>query len=98
MSPIFAFADPSGNDRKGKYAYRDIYEKCHSRGGAESSKPQVNPDAKTQAQWERVFEKKDFSELGCAEEWAALSPEELANILAYLWKHGADSPTPAKCK
>ena len=93
-----ASAEPSGNDRKGKYAYRGVYEKCMQRGEVTESKPPLSPDAKTQAQWERVFEKKDFTQFGCAPEWTALTEDELTNILAYLWKHAADSPTPAKCK
>lgn len=93
-----ALSEPAGNERKGKYSYRGVYEACQKRGEVSETKPPVNPDAKTQAQWVRVFEKKDFAAFGCATEWNALSQEELDNILAYLWKHAADSPTPAKCK
>ena len=56
------------------------------------------PDTKTQAQWTRVFEKKDFDQFGCQEEWSALSEGDLSDIYAYLHDHAADSPTPAKCK
>ena len=92
------FAGSKGNARKGKYTYRKVYEACHKSGGAESAKPAINPDEKTQAQWKRVFDKKDFEDFGCAEEWGNLSEEDLLNIFTYLHKHAADSPTPAKCK
>ncbi len=93
-----AFAELNGNERKGKYSYRKIYKSCHERGAVDTKKPPVNPDAKTRAQWERVYNKKDFSEMGCAEEWSKLSDEEILNILTYLQTYAADSPTPAKCK
>lgn len=87
-----------GNDRKGKYTYRKVYKACMERGEVDSPKPPISPDAKTQAQWTRVFEKKDFGEFGCKAEWDALSPEDLTDIYTYLHNHAADSPTPAKCK
>lgn len=87
-----------GNKRKGKYTYRKVYKACNERGEVDSPKPPVNPDAKTQAQWERAFENKDFEEFGCKQEWNALSEEDLSDIYAYLYEHAADSPTPAKCK
>ncbi len=91
-------AAPPGNDRKGKYAYRGVYDKCQKRGEVAESRPPIHPDSKTQSQWERTFEKKEFGQFGCSTEWNALSADDLENILAYLWKHAADSPTPAKCK
>lgn len=93
-----ALAEPAGNETKGKYAYRGVYQECQKRGDVESAKPLLNPDSKTQAQWERVFQDKEFQQFGCTTEWSALTPEALENIEAYLWKHAADSPTPAKCK
>lgn len=93
-----AFALDKGNNRKGKYTYRKVYKACYERGAVDSQKPALSPDTKTQAQWTRVFEKKDFEQFGCQDEWAALSPEDLADIYAYLHDHAADSPTPAKCK
>lgn len=93
-----ALALDKGNNRKGKYTYRKIYKACHERGAVDSKKPVLSPDTKTQAQWTRVFENKDFDQFGCQEEWTALSTEDLADIYAYLHDHAADSPTPAKCK
>lgn len=93
-----SFADDSGDERKGKYAYRKVYKECNNRGEVDSKKPILGPDSKTQAQWKRVFDKKKFKDFGCAEEWNKLSEQDLLNIYTYLHAHAADSPSPAKCK
>ena len=96
---IFSFAgvaiagDIDGNKRKGKYLYRKTYKACHG----EDAVP-VSPDSKTQAQWVRVFDKKDWKVFGCEETWSALPEEDLNDILSYLHGHAFDSPSPAKCK
>lgn len=87
-----------GNSRKGKYTYRNVYKSCFERGAVESKKPPLSPDTKTQAQWTRVFDKEEFDQFGCKEEWSALSDKELNDIYSYLHDHAADSPSPAKCK
>jgi hypothetical protein len=92
------FGAEGGNMRKGKYTYRKVYETCHARGAAESTKPKVNPDSHTQAEWKQIFKEKRFNEFGCQEEWSALNPEQIQDIFAYLFNHASDSPTPAKCK
>ena len=100
---IFSFtggvlAAEKGNSRKGKYTYRKVYKSCFERGEVKSQKPPLSPDTKTQAQWTRVFDKNDFDQFGCKEEWSALSEKDLGDIYAYLHDHAADSPSPAKCK
>jgi hypothetical protein len=92
-----AFALEKGNQRKGKFTYRNIYKTCMKRGDVDSPRPMMNPDAKTRDQWTRVFEKKDFAQFGCQQEWESLSEKDLNDIYSYLWEHAADSPTPAKC-
>lgn len=87
-----------GNKRKGKYTYRKVYSACFGRGEVESKKPPVSPDTKTQAQWTQVFDKSDFEQFGCKEDWAKLGDKELSDIYTYLHDHASDSPTPAKCK
>lgn len=94
----FVGAAENGNELKGKYAYRKAYKACFERGAVESEKPPISPDAKTQAQWKRLFDKKSFEDFGCPEEWGKLSEAELKDIFAYLHAHAADSPSPAKCK
>ena len=98
LSVAFSVHAEEGDKRKGKYTYRNIYKACHEKDPAAPGSPPVNPDSKTQAQWEKVFEAKDFNQFGCPDEWAKLSEDELKNICAYLVSGAADSPTPAKCK
>ena len=92
------FAGEKGNARKGKYTYKNVYKSCNKRGEIDSPRPLLSPDAKTQAQWKRIFEKKDFDAFKCNEEWIKLSEEDLTDIYTYLHDHAADSPSPAKCK
>ena len=87
-----------GNQRKGKYLYRNVFKTCHELGLVDSPKPSINPDAKTKAQWKRVFDNKDFAEFGCADQWGKLTEEELLDIYTYLSESAADSETPAKCQ
>ena len=87
-----------GNKRKGKYTYRKLYKACMTRGEVDSPKPTINPDAHSQAEWEKIFDYKEFAEFGCQEEWSIASNEDLVDIFTYLYSHGSDSPTPAKCK
>lgn len=89
---------PDGNKRKGKYTYRGVYKKCAKRGEVKEKRPFINPSDKTMAQWQRVFEKKEFDEFKCKQEWDALSEADLLDIYTYLYSGAADSPTPAKCK
>ena len=93
-----AMAIDRGNKRKGKYTYRKVYSACFERGEVESKKPPLSPDTKTQSQWTRVFDKQEFEQFGCTEEWSKLGDKELSDIYTYLHDHAADSPTPAKCK
>ncbi|MEJ2656728.1 MAG: cytochrome c family protein [Desulfobacterales bacterium] len=92
------FAGGKGNARKGKYTYRKVYKSCNQRGEIDSPRPILSPDTKTQAQWKRTFESKDFDQFKCKEEWSKLSDSDLADIYTYLHDHAADSPSPAKCK
>ena len=93
-----AFAAEKGNKRRGKHLYRKVYKTCYERGAIDSKKPLMNPDAKTQDQWTRVFEKEKFKAFGCPEEWSSLSEKDLLDIYSYLHAYAADSPSPAKCK
>ena len=63
-----SLAADKGNSRKGKYTYRTIYEQCHEKGKVDTKKPPISPDEKTQAQWQRLFDKKDFSFTGSFKE------------------------------
>ncbi len=89
---------PSGNKRKGKYIYRNIYKECAKKGEVKSKTPPVSPSDKTMAQWKRIFDRKKFEIFRCTNEWSKLSPGQINDIYSYLYSHAADSPTPAKCK
>ncbi|MBU1169960.1 MAG: cytochrome c family protein [Proteobacteria bacterium] len=91
-------AADKGDKRKGKYAYRNVYKKCHETDPSVSLTPALSPDTKTMAQWQRVFDNKEFDQFGCKAVWDALSADDLENICSYLISGAADSPTPAKCK
>jgi cytochrome c5 len=93
-----ALAMEQGNKRKGKYVYRKVYKACHERGAVDTAKPPLNPDAHTQAEWESLFDSRDYKAFGCEEEWSQLSDEAVADIFTYLYAHASDSPTPLKCK
>ena len=92
------FALDKGNNRKGKYTYRKVYQACFERGAVESKTPPISPADKTQAEWETLFSSADYSQFGCQEEWRSLDETQVADIYAYLYEHASDSPTPAKCK
>ena len=93
-----ALAMEQGNKRKGKYTYRKVYKACHERGAVETAKPPLNPDAHTQAEWEALFDSRDFGTFGCQDEWGQLSDTQVTDIFTYLHAHASDSPTPLKCK
>ncbi len=93
-----ALAMEQGNKRKGKYVYRKVYKACRARGAVDTAKPPMNPDARTQAEWEQLFDNRDFGAFGCDEEWTQLSDTDVTDIFTYLHAHASDSPTPAKCK
>ncbi len=85
------------NPRKGKYLFRKNCRVCHKPGvtGEMAGKP-LSPSSKTQAQWKRVFKKRN--RLKCADEWKKLTEQDIQDILAYLHDHAYDSPSPAKCQ
>ncbi len=82
---------PDGNERRGKYMYRKNCRSCHDG----SSATELQPNTKTQAQWQSDFDA--YKELECAEEWENLSRDKLGDIFTYLFKHAYDSDQPATC-
>mgnify|MGYP003571937782 FL=1 len=87
-----------GNKRKGKYTYRKVYKACFERGAVDSQTPPLSPNTKTMAEWEALYNSKDYADFGCEDEWGQLSDTEVLDIFTYLYAHGSDSPTPASCK
>jgi hypothetical protein len=93
-----SLAMEQGNKRKGKYTYRKVYKSCSERGEVASAKPSLNPSDRTQAEWEAMYDARDFTAFGCLDEWGTLSDEEVTDIFTYLYAHASDSPTPLQCK
>lgn len=88
-----SIAFEQGNERKGKYLFRSKCRSCHKDG---ASATPLNPNSKTQAQWERAFER--YERLDCADEWKDLEESDRTDILTYLYNHAFDSPSPATCE
>ncbi len=85
-----AFAAEGGNPRKGKHLYKKSCKECHSSGAAAG---ELTPMSKTQAQWDRFFEKKKHDE----EAWKSHTDQDLKDIQQFLFDHAADSPQPQTC-
>jgi cytochrome c5 len=84
-----AFA-AEGNARKGKYTYRQKCRTCHGVNASD-----LSPSSKTQAEWKKIFAKPEA--IKCYKDWKGVSPEDRADIFAYLHDFAKDSPSPAKC-
>ncbi len=95
-----AFADdgPGGNKRKGKYTYRKVYKACMETGEVQSATPTISPADKKRAEWDEIFQNKQFNEFGCSDNWAQLSDKDITDIYSYFWGFASDSPSPATCK
>lgn len=98
FSAVFSAEGPDGNDRKGKYTYRKVFKACAEAGTIESESPTLSPSDKTMGEWKAIFENRTFDEFGCADQWAALSDEDILDIYAYFYNHASDSSSPATCK
>lgn len=85
-----ALASEGGNPRKGKHLFKKTCKACHNEGGQGGD---LTPMSKTQAQWDRFFDKKKHGEEG----WKDISDEDLKDIQQFLFDHAADSPQPQTC-
>jgi mono/diheme cytochrome c family protein len=83
-------AAEGGNPRKGKHLFKKTCKTCHGSDGAGG---EVTPMTKTQAQWDRLFEKKKHDQKA----WEGLSDQDLKDIHQFLFDHAADSPQPQTC-
>ena len=85
-------AAEGGNPKKGKYLFKKNCKSCHSEGATAGD---LTPLAKTQAQWDRFFDK-DKHEKN-PEGFKGLSEKDLKDIQQFLFDHAADSPQPQTC-
>lgn len=95
---IVAFASSAvlaaegGNSRKGKYLYKKNCKTCHV-SGAEGG--ELTPLSKTQAQWDRFFQKDQHKQK--AGVWEKFSEKDLKDINQFLFDHAVDSDQPETC-
>lgn len=85
-------AAEGGNPKKGKYLFKKHCKSCHvdgSEGGA------LTPLSKTQAQWDRFFERDKHEKK--PEVLEGLSDQDIKDIQQFLFDHAADSPQPQTC-
>ncbi len=96
VAGVASAAGPS--EKRGKWLFRYACKGCHIKKGQAKD---LDPTMKTQAQWTRAFKKDDTVEKmlpRVAERTGkALTPEEVADLEAYLRAHAADSEQPANC-
>lgn len=92
LAATVALAAEGGNPKKGKYLYKKTCKSCHVAGGGGKA---MTPLSKTQAQWDRYFQKGDHPKKG--EAWKALSPQDVKDIQQFLFDHAADSDQPETC-
>jgi cytochrome c5 len=85
-------AATGGNPKKGKYLYKKECKACHDAGG-EGGK--LTPLSKTQAQWDRFFEKDKHK--AKPEAFKKFSDQDLKDIQQFLFDHAADSDQPETC-
>ncbi|MFA5515755.1 MAG: cytochrome c [Desulfuromonadales bacterium] len=87
-----AIAAEGGNPKKGKYLYKKTCKTCHVAG---SEGKAMTPLSKTQAQWDRFFNKNGHPNQ--ADSWKGLSEQDIKDINQFLFDHAADSDQPETC-
>jgi cytochrome c5 len=85
-------AAEGGNPKKGKYLFKKHCKTCHVEGGQSEA---LTPLSKTQAQWDRFFERDKHEKK--PEVLEGLSEQDLKDIQQFLFDHAADSPQPQTC-
>lgn len=92
LATSLAFAATGGNPKKGKALYKKNCKECHSTGAVGG---EISPLSKTQAQWDRFFDKDVHSKNPDAVK--NISPADMKDIQQYLYDHAADSDQPQTC-
>lgn len=85
------------NPNRGKSLFKSTCKTCHFKKGEAKD---LSPLTKTQAQWARAFKAGTVG--GCVKKVAAktgqaLTPQDLADMEAFLVAHAADSDQPETC-
>ena len=92
LSGSAVLAAEGGNPKKGRYLYKKDCKSCHE-AGAEGGK--LTPLSKTQAQWDRFFDKDKHK--AKPEAVKKFSEQDLKDIQQFLFDHAADSDQPETC-
>lgn len=82
-----------GDAARGKGLALQTCKPCHVRGAAGGT---MTPLSKTQQQWERFY-RKNRHDKKAPGAWDKIAPQELADIMQYMYDHAADSPQPETC-
>jgi len=92
FAATLAIGAEGGNPKKGKHLFKKSCKSCHSEGG---SAVNLTPLDKSQAQWDRFFEKDRHQKN--PEAVKGLSEQDMKDIQQFLFDHAADSPQPETC-
>ncbi|MCK4508596.1 MAG: cytochrome c [Desulfuromonadales bacterium] len=82
-----------GDAKKGKILAKEKCKYCHVTGAEGGT---MTPLSKTQRQWERFYSK-DKHNKKAPGTWDKINPNELIDIMQFMYDHAADSPQPATC-
>ncbi len=82
-----------GDAKNGKIAAKEKCKYCHVTGAEGGA---MTPLSKTQRQWERFYAKDKHNRLAPGA-WDQINPNELIDIMQFMYDHAADSPQPETC-
>lgn len=82
-----------GNAQNGKSLAKEKCKYCHVTGAEGGT---MTPLSKTQSQWERFYTKEKHNKLAPGA-WDKIEPNELIDIMQFMYDHAADSAQPATC-
>lgn len=94
LTATIAQAAIEGGDAvAGKVLAKEKCKYCHLTGTDGGT---MTPLSKTQKQWERFYKKGKHNKLA-PEAWDNIPPNELIDIMQFMYDHAADSPQPETC-
>lgn len=82
-----------GDAGRGRVLTKEKCKYCHMTGAEGGT---MTPLSKTQQQWERFYAKDKHNKLAPGA-WDHIDPNELIDIMQFLYDHAADSPHPETC-
>ncbi len=82
-----------GDAKNGRIVAKEKCKYCHVTGAEGGT---MTPLSKTQRQWERFYVKDKHNRLAPGA-WDQINPNELTDIMQFMYDHAADSPQPETC-